>query len=109
MRGFIAAPAIHCKFTDAWAGPETEACGLPGHPPSAEMPAALWQGGELPYFILPWISPLSIPVSSINGNFPKSFAKLRTVPACRRWGSGAWERSCGWLRPTRGTWHRRGE
>lgn len=109
MRGFSAAPAIHRKFTDARAGPETKACGLPAHPPSTKTPAALWQGGEVPYFILPWISPSNIPASSINGNFPKSFAKLRTLPACCRWGSGAQERSHDWLRPTRGTWRRRGD
>lgn len=33
MRGFSTAPAIHGKFTDARAGPETKACGLPAHPP----------------------------------------------------------------------------
>lgn len=61
---------------------------------------------ELPYFILPW----SVPTPSANGNFPKSFTKLRMVPACRRRGSGAWERSGGWLCPTRGGgWEGRAE
>lgn len=48
--GFIAAPAIHAKFTDARTGAETEAHVLPVYPPSAKT---LSSGrDELPCFIL---------------------------------------------------------
>ena len=109
--GSSTAPGIH---PDAQAGAEIKACGLPACPPSTEPPVALRQGGELPCFILPWISPSSIPEPSINGNCPKPFAKLRTVPARRRRGRGAVAgsvpreaRSGGGERGARGSRHHR--